>query len=176
EYLDAASYVPLLLTAYIVYGAYQYTQLGILYAKQTRHLAIATAGGAAINVLINYLLIPDLKVWGATIATTVSFSFLLLYSYPIAQRLYHIPYEFKRLAKLAATAGVLYLAAYNVSLNSLYASIFVKLLFVLAFPFVMYAIRFYSEDELAKLDEWRREWRQKLQQMILSADGNQDDK
>jgi len=153
EYYSAYQYVPLILISYIFYGAYSFTQFGILLKKKTRYLGITALIGAALNIGLNLLLIPRLKIWGAAIATICSFAFLFISIFPIAQRLYQIPYEYKRLAKMIVTAAGLYLIAYYINPSDIALSLTIKFFIALTYPLVLYFIGFYSTAERDKTRE-----------------------
>jgi len=64
-----------------------YTYSMILgYHKKTQIIAIGTIITGIINVIINFLLIPQYGYWGASIATLTSYMFLSIYSYYMSKR------------------------------------------------------------------------------------------
>ena len=153
EYHSAYQYVSLILISYIFYGAYSFTQFGILLKKKTKYLGITALIGAVLNISLNLLLIPRLQVWGAAIATVCSFAFLFICVFPIAQHLYRIPYEYGRLAKLTVAAVGLYVIAYYVNPANVYISLAVKFLIAFSYPLVLYVIGFYTPAERDKARE-----------------------
>ena len=157
EYFSAYHYVAPIVMSYIFYGAYSFTQFGILLKKKTKYLGITALIGAALNVGLNLFLIPRYKIWGAAIATVCSFAFLFVSIFPIAQRLYRIPYEYARLLKMVVVAAGLYLAAFFVNPDNIALSIIAKFLIALCYPLVLYLIGFYTKDEKDKTRElvWR---------------------
>ncbi len=156
KFHDAYRYVPLILGAYVCYGAYIYVQFGVHVAKKTRHLAIAAIGGAAINIALNLTLIPVVNIWGAAISTFAAFLFLLVYIYRPSQRYYRVKYEIGRIFKLLTAAGALYVTGSLINPDHIAVSIAVKTIIACLFPFVLYAMRFYSSEELAKLFSIRK--------------------
>ncbi|MDD5426625.1 MAG: oligosaccharide flippase family protein [candidate division Zixibacteria bacterium] len=153
EYHSAYQYVILILISYIFYGAYSFTQFGILLKKKTKYLGITALIGAVLNIVLNLLLIPPFKIWGAAIATICSFAFLLICVFPIAQHFYRIPYELGRLVKMVLTAAGLYVIALYINPTNIYSSITVKFVIALCFPVVLYLIGFYHREEREKARE-----------------------
>jgi O-antigen/teichoic acid export membrane protein len=151
EYREAYMYVPLILMSYMCYGAYSYFQFGLLLEKKTARLASITISAAIINTAANYLLIPILHIWGAAIATLLSFVYLSLTIQFLSQRLYYIPYQIGRLVKMTVTAAALYAVASFVNPSNVWVSIVVKFLIAVSFPFILYLLRFFTHEEIQKL-------------------------
>lgn len=153
QYLDAYRYVPLILAAYLFRGAYSYLEFGIHLEKKTRHLAISSLVAAGINVGLNFLLIPRLGLWGAVLATLGTFFFLFAYIYTVSQKLYYIPCQFARLAKIGLVAAGLYGISILIDIQSLAASLTFKSLLALSFPLALFFVGFYTVEERAKIRE-----------------------
>ncbi|RKX26516.1 MAG: hypothetical protein DRP47_08065 [Candidatus Zixiibacteriota bacterium] len=157
QYHSAYMYVPTILAAYIFYGIYSYVQFGILIKKKTKYLGFCTLAVSVVNIALNYLFIPILNVWGATLVTFISFFLLAVTIYPIAQKLYHIPYQFGRLAKMAVLAIGLFFLASFIELEPIMLSLGVKFIIALSYPLLLHLTRFYTTDEIAKLVEIRQQ-------------------
>ena len=73
EFLDAWHYVPLLLVSAVFAGVAGY--FGSMYSaiKKSVNNMLSTAAAAAVNVIVNFLLIPSLGVWGAVIGTLAAY-------------------------------------------------------------------------------------------------------
>jgi O-antigen/teichoic acid export membrane protein len=153
DYYTAYKYVPLILISYLFYGAYAFTQFGILLKKKTKYLGTVALIGGALNIGLNLFLIPRLQIWGAAVATICSFAFLFFCIFPIAQNLYRIPYEYGRLAKMVVAAAVLYVVAYFVNPANVYVSLAVKFLIAFSYPLVLYLTGFYTRAERDKIRE-----------------------
>jgi O-antigen/teichoic acid export membrane protein len=155
EFFESYKYVPVLLLSYIFNGTYYYVQFGVHLKKETKYLAYATFTGAALNIGANLLFIPRWQVAGAALATLVSFLYLAIFIYIFSQKLYYIPYEFGRLAKMCLTALVLFAVSKMINIPHLALSIIIKSCIVLAFPFALYLIKFYTDKELEKMSDLR---------------------
>jgi O-antigen/teichoic acid export membrane protein len=155
EYHEAYKYVAIILLSYILNGIYIFSSFGIHFQKKTRHLAIASIGGGALNIGANFLLIPIMGLWGAALATLLSYIFLVVYVFIVSQKLYFIPYEYGRLAKMTFTALGLFIIGSFINPTSIVLSIALKLCISLSFPFILYLERFFTDEELKKLTDIR---------------------
>jgi O-antigen/teichoic acid export membrane protein len=79
---------------------------GISLARQTRRLVIYTGIAAAINIALNFAVIPVWGMVGAAFATAVAYVALLCLYYRRAQRIYPTPYHAGRVLRLAALIAV----------------------------------------------------------------------
>ena len=151
DYHSASRYVPLILLAYNFHGASSFLHFGILYEKKTRFLAYATLLAGVVNVLANIYLIPIWGIWGATGATLGAFALLFAVTYSVAQKLYYIPLERLRLAKLALAAIILYLLTLAVQIDIPLLAIAVKGAIACLYPLVLGLFRFFRPEELRDL-------------------------
>jgi O-antigen/teichoic acid export membrane protein len=97
EYLDGLVVVPILMLAKIFLGVYY--NLSIWYKLTNRNTtgAMITLGGAAITILVNYLLIPYWGFMACALATLICYGFMMIISYRLGQRHYPVPYAWKKL-------------------------------------------------------------------------------
>jgi O-antigen/teichoic acid export membrane protein len=93
-------------------GFYLLTSIGLNITKQTRYYPVATITAAAVNVGLNFLLIPRYGIVGAAWANGISYGIQAALGFHLSQRYYPIAYEWGRLARGCAAA----LAAYIVAL------------------------------------------------------------
>jgi len=157
EYYSAYQYVPVILSAYIFYGVYSYVQFGVLLKKKTKYLGVSSLIVGALNIWLNFVLIPKYGIWGSALATILSFFLLAVVIYPIAQRLYRIPYQGWRLLKLTLMAVAIYFGTTLIDLEPALLSLAVKFVIAVAYPFTLYLIGFYTADELRRIGDMRRE-------------------
>lgn len=97
EYLDGLVVVPILMLSKIFLGVYY--NLSIWYKLTNRNTtgAMITLGGAAITILVNYLLIPYWGFMACAMATLLCYGFMMTVSYRLGQRHYPVPYAWKKL-------------------------------------------------------------------------------
>jgi O-antigen/teichoic acid export membrane protein len=142
--------VPLISLSYVAYGLYFNFGTGIYVMGKTYLSAISTALAGGTNLVFNYFLISKFGMMGAAVSTLASFLILALIQLKFSQRVYRIPFEFKRFLTVLAIGGVLIYVSTLVNFG-LIASLSIKSLLVLAFPVLLYFAKFFEERELQKL-------------------------
>jgi O-antigen/teichoic acid export membrane protein len=140
EYLSGLTIVPAVLLAYVLYGWYANFIVGVYLKKKTVWLPFITGSGLVAAVVANLLLIPPLGIAGAAWATCIGYGVMAAAMYVSEQRLYPIPYEFGRLAKLAAVTALVFwigtgpASGWGVGIRVLCLASFVPLLMLVRFP------------------------------------------
>ena len=73
DFLDAWHYVPLLLVSAVFAGVAGY--FGSMYSaiKRSVNNMLSTAAAAAVNIIVNFIFIPRLGIWGAVIGTLCAY-------------------------------------------------------------------------------------------------------
>lgn len=97
EYWDAIKVVPLIVLANFFLGIY--TNLSVWYKliDRTKVGAYISLVGAAITLILNWLLIPIMSYYGSAIATIAAYGSMMIISYKMGQKHYPIPYDFNRI-------------------------------------------------------------------------------
>lgn len=90
--------IPLILTGYFFYGLYINFMVGPVLTKKTRVLMWITLLGATVSITTNLTLVPRLGILGAGWAVTLSYAAMAAALFIFTQRVYGIPYEYKKLA------------------------------------------------------------------------------
>lgn len=105
RFLDAAHIVPLISLSYLLQGIAGFATLGIMVSYKTRYILYANLATAAVNLAMNFMLIPALGIYGAAVSTIVSYGFLFVIVLVLAQNQYRIEFEIPRLVRVAAVAA-----------------------------------------------------------------------
>src|SRR5438105_1404158 len=128
------------------YAGYTVIATGIGRARQTQFNWIITGLGAAVNVVLNVILIPPYGMMGAAIATLAAYVVLFGAMTLNAQHVYPVPYQWRRIATLTAAAVGLTLLGklLDVPLPGAIA-------LALAYPVVLLALGFYLPAERARI-------------------------
>jgi O-antigen/teichoic acid export membrane protein len=142
----ASEAVATLCFAGAAYAGYTVIAIGIGRARRTQFNWIVTGLGAAVNVVLNVLLIPPYGMMGAAIATLAAYVVLFGAMTLNAQHVYPVPYQWRRIATLTAAAvGLTVLGKLlDVPLPGAIA-------LALAYPLVLLALGFYLPAERARL-------------------------
>lgn len=97
DYWDAMKIVPLIVLANFFLGIY--TNLSVWYKliDKTKVGAYISVVGAAVTLLLNFLLIPVMSYTGSAIATIVAYGSMMIISYQLGKTKYPIPYDLPKI-------------------------------------------------------------------------------
>lgn len=151
SFWQAYQVVPVIVLAYVVYGFFMMSLVGILVAKKTWYLALITVVACCFNLLFNYLLIPRFTTMGAAWATVLSFFIRFLGVYFISQRIMPIPYEWSKICKLFALSIPFYIFSIYCHSDNLIVSIWFKTLLFSAFLLSLYKTDIFANNEKREL-------------------------
>ncbi len=132
--------------ALVAYAAYVVMAIGVGRARRTGFNWVITGAAALLNVALNIILIPPYGMMGAAAATVAAYVGLLAGMTWHAQRVFPVPYQWRRIATAAGTAVGL-----TVLGKLLRVPLAVALLVTLAYPLVLVPLRFYLPAELRRL-------------------------
>jgi O-antigen/teichoic acid export membrane protein len=148
-YHGAAGIVPFIVLAYLFFELYYLFSFGFDLTKKTGYVPLIIGTAAIINLCLNLILIPHFGMVGAAVATVLSYMLLPIIEYPVVRRLYPIPYEWRRLVKLATVSVATYLLGRWLKVGRLWIDLSVGVLLVLVWFLVLYLWRFFSQSELS---------------------------
>jgi O-antigen/teichoic acid export membrane protein len=128
------------------FAAYVVSQIGTHRARRTRSNWLVTGAGVAVNVVLNLALIPPFGRMGAAVATLVTYTAIFVLMAWRAQRVYRVPYQWRRIVQIVAVAvGV------TVAGKVLDVSLVLAAALVLAYPVVLVPLGFYLPVERRRL-------------------------
>ena len=149
-YWGGLKIVPIILLSYLFYGIYINLMAGIYIEKKTKYLPLITGAGAVISICTNFLLIPELNIVGAALASLFSYTIMTIGIYIVAQKYYKIEYEFNKIAYIFILLGISYVL-YTFT-NNLFAEYwFFKIIYVIIFVLGIYAFRIVDFEAIKKL-------------------------
>jgi O-antigen/teichoic acid export membrane protein len=150
-YQDAAPIVPLVVTAFVLSGAYSFFAMGPALKKSSSEMLGALAAGLAASALVNAALTPRLGLLGAASAALVASAAATVVMFRGAQRCYPLDYPWPAVLKL----GVLYLGSIGLGMAataaSPLASAAARLLLFSSFPLQLLGVAFFDAHERASL-------------------------
>ena len=148
-YWSGLGIVPIVLLGYLFNGIYVNLMAGIYIEKKTSHLPYITGIGAAINVIINLVLIPKYGMFGAAWATFFAYGGMAIAIYLVSQKFYPVKYELARLAKIGFVLGIVLIAfTYRHQfLPAIHEQLF-KASAVAGFLVLLFVLRFPEKDEM----------------------------
>jgi O-antigen/teichoic acid export membrane protein len=91
----------------VAFAAYIVVAIGVGRSKRTQFNWIVTGAAAAVNVALNLLLIPPYGMMGAAVATIAAYTTMFVGMVWWSQRIYPVPYQWRRVVTAAATGMAL---------------------------------------------------------------------
>jgi O-antigen/teichoic acid export membrane protein len=128
--------------AAVAFGAYIVVAIGVGRARRTQFNWVVTGAAAAVNIALNLLLIPPYGMMGAAVATVAAYLTMFAGMAWWAQRIYPVPYQWRRVLT-AAAVGVSLVAAGKL----LDANLAVALALALSYPLALALAGFYLPAE-----------------------------
>jgi O-antigen/teichoic acid export membrane protein len=142
----ASSVVPELAFAAVAFAGYIVMAIGIGRSRRTQFNWVVTGAAAILNVALNLILIPPYGMTGAAIATLAAYGLMFVGMTLNAQRVYPVPYQWRRVVTLVAAAVGLMLAG-----KALDVSLAPAIALVAVYPLVLLPLGFYLPAERARI-------------------------
>jgi O-antigen/teichoic acid export membrane protein len=168
DFLDAYKVVPFIVAGFYFYYMMPILDVGIMLTKKTYLRAINVTVAALVNLGLNFILIPRFEMMGAAYATLLSYAFLSVLTLFVSGRVFRIPYEYFRLAKMYLAALLIFVICRAIEFDSPVVAIAVKTPIALCFPLVLIPLKFYDQKEKRKIREIMgqliakiRDWKQR---------------
>jgi O-antigen/teichoic acid export membrane protein len=152
-YQRAQEGVGVLAFAFTIYAGYTVLAIGSGRARRTQLNWVVTGIGAAVNIGVNFLLIPRWGMVGAAISTLVAYVVLFVGMAIYGQSVYPVRYQWRRVGTALGAAAALTVAARAGGL-----SFVPSLALVAVYPLALLALRFFQPAELARLRRLAPGW------------------
>ena len=148
SYSSSYKVVPLITLSYYLFGVYMLFLSGIQVSKKVYKQPFILGIGAAVNILLNILLIPRMGIMGAAVATVATYLVIALWTYQVAQRSWHVPYNIRTLALVTVSGMAIFGFSLFVSGRPLIYALPVKVFMVFLYPAVLFACGVFGKNEL----------------------------
>jgi O-antigen/teichoic acid export membrane protein len=146
SYQRAEQGIALLAFAGAIYAGYTVLAIGSGRARRTQLNWVVTGVGAAANIGLNFWLIPSYGMVGAAISTLAAYVVLFVGMTLYAQRVYPVPYQWRRvITAVGAAVGL------NVAARAAGLPLVPSVLLVALYPLVLGLLGFYLPEERARL-------------------------
>lgn len=146
DYFRAEKGIALLAFAGAIYAGYTVLAIGSGRARKTQLNWVVTGAGAAVNVGLNFWLVPAYGMVGAAISTAAAYVALFIGMTMYAQHVYRVNYQWRRVVT-AVGAGV----GLTVAARAAHLPLAPSFLLVLAYPVALAALGFYLPAERKRL-------------------------
>jgi O-antigen/teichoic acid export membrane protein len=142
-YWEGIKIIPVILTAYFLFGLYVNFTVGIYIRKKTKWMILFTGVAAIVNVSSNFYLMPAYGIMGAAIATLLSYLVMMILIFFVNNSIYPINYDYKRIAFLLVYLGVMLWVYYFVHPEFLF-----RLVLLVASPLLFWVSGFFKKSEI----------------------------
>lgn len=148
SYHGAVDMVPFIALGVSAMGLY-FIPMNLLSmtAGRTRFIPVITLFAGGLNVALNLVLVPRFGATAAAVNTAVGYSALALLTTLYARRVIPMSYEWGRIARIAASSGLVYLLGRLLDGLSPLANLGACLVLVASFPLVLLLLGFWSAEE-----------------------------
>ncbi len=116
----------------------------------------ATIAAVATNLALNLALVPSHGIVGAGVALVASYVVVLALMYVFTQRLFPVPYEWRRLALVVGSAAALVVAGEALLPTAGIAGLAGRTVLWLAYPLALFGFGFLHTEERLRLAELLR--------------------
>lgn len=157
-YWEASAIIPVLSLSMLFSMLRDVSYTGLNIMKKTRVIAITIFLAAGFNILLNIWLIPLNASYGAAAATTISQLAFFLAVFFLAQKYYPVPYEMKKIILMIGLGIIIYFTGIWTNEWPLLIRLLCKTLLIIAFPFVLYLMKFYEPIELVRIIQFWQKW------------------
>jgi O-antigen/teichoic acid export membrane protein len=147
DFFGAYEVVGLIATGITLYALYMAMLVILGRTGRTEYNFPAAIAALASNVALNLLLVPPLGIVGAGIALVASYLVVISLMFLFTQRLFPVPYEWGRLARVLFGATALIGLGEVVMPASGFAGFMGRLILALLYPMVLFASGFFSTEE-----------------------------
>jgi O-antigen/teichoic acid export membrane protein len=147
--------IPIVAGAYVIWGVGYYVQVGMFLTNRTSVIGAISVAAAGLNLALNYLLIGHYGMLGAAWATLFSFLAIAVANYRFSQRFLPLPLGMRRVAVAMCLGLSLYLVSRWWSPASIAIALLIKILFLCAFPLILWKARILSPAEIGTLASTR---------------------
>lgn len=104
QYADTVYMIPPLLFSQLFYGINTLVGYAITFEKKSYYILATTTAGAALNVVLNVIFVPQYGALAASYTTLMSYMLMAGVTYYFAQKTYPVDYDTKKIVFLACTA------------------------------------------------------------------------
>jgi len=155
EFFDSYEAIGLIATGVTLYALYMVLVVILGRTGRTEFNFPATAAALIANVALNIVLVPPLGIVGAGLALVASYVIVVGLMYVFTQRLFPVPYEWSRLARVLFASAALVLLGELLLPTSGAPGLLLRVLFWLLYPALLFLSGFFTSEERGWLSRLR---------------------
>ena len=156
QYVAAADVVTWTAVGVFFYGVYLLTSIGLNITSKTAYYPITTAVGAALNIGLNFALIPRFGIIGAAWANGAAYAVQAALAFQFSQRFYPVRYEYGRISRVVIAAVIAFVIAKKLPVMPASLGLIVRGTVVVVIMSALLSVtRFFNTDEIRALNALR---------------------
>jgi O-antigen/teichoic acid export membrane protein len=155
EFFGSYKAIGLVATGVTLYALYMVLVVILGRTGRTEFNFPATAAALAANIALNLALVPPLGIVGAGIALVASYLVVLGLMYVFTQRLFPVPYEWGRLARIVLVSALIVGAGELLLPTDGFAGLMSRVALWLLYPLALLAAGFFTSAERRWLSRLR---------------------
>jgi O-antigen/teichoic acid export membrane protein len=155
EFFGSYKAIGLVATGVTLYALYMVLVVILGRTGRTEFNFPATAAALVANIALNLALVPPFGIVGAGLALVASYLVVLVLMYVFTQRLFPVPYEWGRLARVLAVSAALVGLGELLLPTSGFEGFALRSLLWLAYPLALLATGFFTPGERRWLSRLR---------------------
>ncbi len=153
DYWAAKEIVPWIAIAMPFYGISIIGFFSFYVTKKTYYILYFTIICLLLNIVLNIILIPYFKMYGAAVSNFVSFFLQCYLNYRYSGKNYFFDYEWMKIFLMVAVFAGLVFPFYFFQLNDFtFLNVTLKILAFAGFPVILYIFRFYEPIEIERVN------------------------
>jgi O-antigen/teichoic acid export membrane protein len=130
SYWIAIDIVPIVLLANLCLGIYFNLAIWYKLTDKTRYGMYISIIGAIITIGFNYWMIPKIGFMASAWATLIAYASMMLISYQLGKKHYHVPYDILRISSYLILASLISAISYYYFNDNYYVSTILVLVFL----------------------------------------------
>lgn len=153
EYRSGLKVVPILLMANLCLGVFYNLAIWYKLTSKTMWGAYLALIGAAITLLLNFILIPRMGYMGAAWATLACYAFMMVVSYLVGQKFYRVNYDLRKFFIYIVSILLIYFIREKIQHAYLFSSMVtftINTLLLLVFGAIIYLTEKNKSSNLAQ--------------------------
>jgi O-antigen/teichoic acid export membrane protein len=147
EFFGSYKAIGLIATAVTLYALYMVLVVILGRTGRTEFNFPATLAALVANIALNLALVPPFGIVGAGIALVASYLVVLALMYGFTQRLFPVPYEWARLARVLAIASTSVILAELLLPTEGFLGLLARVALWFAYPLALFATGFFTPGE-----------------------------
>jgi O-antigen/teichoic acid export membrane protein len=126
SYWEAFLIIPIISLSYVISQSIGLLNVMMYQEKKTLYTMTTLIVSALVNIILNFILIPRIGIYGAAWSTVASVIVNLFISYQFAKKTFFVPFNWKELLLIVGTLCTLFYIFYLFPLENIFNSIIIK--------------------------------------------------